>query len=99
MSEAVPEAAELRIGRVSTPRPQVLGRRYPCTPACTRRRLGGRRFGGEPAGTVRLHGVDTAMGEAWEAGVVLSGTSAGSLCWHVGGATDSFGPALRPVTD
>jgi peptidase E len=41
----------------------------------------------------RLHGVDTAMREVWEAGVVLSGNSAGSLCWHVGGATDSFGPA------
>ena len=25
--------------------------------------------------------------------------SAGSLCWHVGGTTDSFGPDLRPVTD
>ena len=47
----------------------------------------------------RLHGVDTVMREAWEAGVVLSGSSAGSLCWHVGGATDSFGPQLRPVTD
>src|SRR5215212_6787821 len=39
----------------------------------------------------RVHGVDTVMREAWEAGVVLSGSSAGSLCWHVGGATDSFG--------
>lgn len=25
--------------------------------------------------------------------------SAGSLCWHVGGTTDSFGPDLRPVTN
>jgi peptidase E len=31
--------------------------------------------------------------------VVLAGVSAGSLCWHVGGTTDSFGPDLRPVTD
>jgi peptidase E len=30
---------------------------------------------------------------------VLAGGSAGSLCWHVGGTTDSFGPELRPVTD
>jgi peptidase E len=30
---------------------------------------------------------------------VLKGVSAGSLCWHVGGTTDSFGPELRPVTD
>jgi len=47
----------------------------------------------------RLHGVDAAMREAWESGVILSGVSAGSLCWHVGGTTDSFGPTLRPVTD
>jgi peptidase E len=39
------------------------------------------------------------MRAAWEAGVVLTGVSAGSLCWHVGGTTDSFGPELRPVTD
>lgn len=47
----------------------------------------------------RLHGVDEAMREAWESGVVLAGVSAGSLCWHVGGTTDSFGPQLRPVTN
>jgi peptidase E len=47
----------------------------------------------------RLHGVDEAMAAAWEAGVILSGVSAGSLCWHVGGTTDSFGPTLRPVLD
>jgi peptidase E len=47
----------------------------------------------------RLHGVDTAMREAWEKGVILGGVSAGSLCWHDGGTTDSYGPTLRPVTD
>jgi len=47
----------------------------------------------------RLHGVDQAMRAAWEAGVVLGGVSAGSICWHVGGNTDSFGPDLRPVTN
>lgn len=47
----------------------------------------------------RLHGVDDAMRAAWEAGVVLGGVSAGSICWHVGGTTDSFGPELRPVTN
>jgi peptidase E len=47
----------------------------------------------------RLHGVDEAMRDAWQAGVVLTGVSAGSLCWHVGGTTDSFGPDLRPVTN
>jgi peptidase E len=30
---------------------------------------------------------------------VLGGVSAGSLCWHVGGTTDSHGPDLRPVTN
>ena len=58
--------------------------------------------GGSVAGLLamwRLHGVDAAMRTAWEAGVVLTGVSAGSLCWHVGGTTDSFGPDLRPVTD
>ena len=32
-------------------------------------------------GTWRAHGIDCALREAWEAGVVLCGGSAGSLCW------------------
>ena len=59
-------------------------------------------FGGSVAGLLamwRLHGVDTALRTAWQAGVVLTGISAGSICWHAGGTTDSFGPRLRPVTD
>ena len=47
----------------------------------------------------RLHGVDVAMRAAWEQGVILAGVSAGSLCWHVGGTTDSFGPTLEKVTN
>lgn len=47
----------------------------------------------------RVHRLDEVLREAWEAGVVLAGASAGSLCWHQGGTTDSFGPDLRPVTD
>ena len=47
----------------------------------------------------RLHGWDEHLRAAWEAGVVLGGVSAGSLCWHLGGTTDSFGPTLRPVTN
>jgi peptidase E len=47
----------------------------------------------------RLHGLDRAMSDCWEAGVVLAGVSAGSICWHVGGTTDSYGPELRPVTN
>lgn len=45
----------------------------------------------------RLHGLDQVLREVWQAGVVLAGVSAGSVCWHVGGTTDSFGPDLRPV--
>ncbi len=59
-------------------------------------------WGGSVAGLLamwRLHGVDEAMRAAWEAGVVLTGVSAGSLCWHLGGTTDSFGPQLRPITN
>ncbi len=58
--------------------------------------------GGSVAGLLalwRLHELDVAMREAWEAGVVLGGVSAGSLCWHAGGTTDSFGPELAPVTN
>jgi peptidase E len=59
-------------------------------------------FGGSVAGLLamwRLLGYDEALRTAWQAGVVLTGGSAGSICWHVGGTTDSFGPDLRPVTD
>jgi len=44
-----------------------------------------------------VHGLGEVLREAWEAGVVLGGVSAGSICWHVGGTTDSFGLDLRPV--
>ena len=47
----------------------------------------------------QLHGVDAAMRDAWENGTVLAGVSAGSICWHRGGPTDSFGPTLQPVTN
>jgi peptidase E len=59
-------------------------------------------FGGSVAGLLamwELHGLRAALHRAWQAGVVLTGVSAGSLCWHVGGTTDSFGPELRPVTN
>jgi peptidase E len=69
-------------------------------------RIGGSDFvwvgGGSVANLLalwRLHGVDDAMRDAWEKGVILGGVSAGSVCWHVGGTTDSFGPTLRPVTN
>lgn len=47
----------------------------------------------------RLHGLDRILRRVWEAGVVLAGVSAGSICWHAGGTTDSFGQQLRAVTD
>jgi peptidase E len=45
----------------------------------------------------RLHGVDDAMAEAWDRGAILAGVSAGSICWHVGGTTDSFGVELEAI--
>ncbi len=47
----------------------------------------------------RVHGLDQILRECWEAGVVLMGCSAGSLCWHIGGTTDGFGAPVRAVTD
>ncbi|MEU7977832.1 peptidase E [Micromonospora sp. NPDC049081] len=47
----------------------------------------------------RVHGLPEILRECWEAGVVLGGVSAGSICWHVGGPTDSFGRQLRAYTD
>jgi dipeptidase E len=47
----------------------------------------------------RVHGVDKILREAYEAGIVLCGTSAGSLCWFECGVTDSFGLDLAPFYD
>lgn len=47
----------------------------------------------------RAHRLDAVFREAWEAGVVLAGGSAGALCWHSGGTTASFGPQIDPVAD
>lgn len=46
-----------------------------------------------------LHGVTQAARSAWESGTVMAGVSAGSICWHYGGPTDSFGPKLETVTN
>ena len=43
----------------------------------------------------RTHGLNDVLRECWEQGVVLGGVSAGSICWYVGGPTDSFGRELR----
>ena len=47
----------------------------------------------------RAHGFDSVLREAWEAGVVLAGWSAGMICWFEAAVTDSFGPGLAPLHD
>ena len=47
----------------------------------------------------RVHGIDEILRKAWPAGVVLTGSSAGGICWFEGGTTDSFGTRLRPFRD
>ena len=44
----------------------------------------------------REYGVDGALRQALERGVILCGSSAGSICWFEEGVTDSFaGPLMR----
>src|SRR5579859_2247765 len=47
----------------------------------------------------RAHGLERILYECWQSGIVIGGVSAGSLCWHVGGTTASFGPQLQPITN
>jgi dipeptidase E len=47
----------------------------------------------------RVHGFDATLREAWQAGVVLTGGSAGMICWFEAGVTDSFGPQLEGMAD
>ena len=47
----------------------------------------------------RVHGFDRILREAWEAGVVLTGGSAGMICWFEAAVTDSFGPQLEGLRD
>ncbi len=47
----------------------------------------------------RVHGIDELLREAWEAGIVLFGASAGMICWYEAGVTDSFGPQLEGLRD
>jgi dipeptidase E len=47
----------------------------------------------------RVHSVDKILREAYDAGIVMCGTSAGSLCWFECGVTDSFGLDLAPLFD
>lgn len=47
----------------------------------------------------RVHGFDEILREAWESGVVLSGWSAGVICWFEASVTGSFGPQLAGMHD
>ena len=54
----------------------------------------------------RAHGVDRVLREAWQAGVVLAGQSAGSLCWfeaavtaHLGQPRPARGLGLLPASN
>jgi peptidase E len=47
----------------------------------------------------RAHGFDQILREAWANGIVLTGWSAGMICWFEAGVTDSFGPQLEGMRD
>jgi len=74
---------------------------FPWPPECLRELVVGADLifvgGGNTANMLaiwRVHGVDALLREALEGGVVLSGSSAGGICWWEHGVTDSFGPQL-----
>ncbi len=46
-------------------------------------------------GVWRAHGIDSILREAWEAGVILCGLSAGSLCWFAEAVTGFHGAPKR----
>lgn len=46
----------------------------------------------------RHWGFDAVVREAWERGIVLCGSSAGSICWFEEGLTDSVAGDLRGMT-
>jgi dipeptidase E len=45
----------------------------------------------------RLHGFDEILRQAWQQGILLTGWSAGMICWFEQGVTDSFGPQLAAM--
>jgi dipeptidase E len=45
----------------------------------------------------QVHGLGAILRRAWERGVVLSGVSAGAICWFASGLTNSLGPGFSPV--
>jgi peptidase E len=56
--------------------------------------------GGNTANAIavwRVHGLDELLREAWRQGTLLTGWSAGMICWFEQGVTDSFGPQLAAM--
>jgi dipeptidase E len=47
----------------------------------------------------RLHGVENALRDAYRNGTILTGWSAGCICWFEAGITDSFTLELGPLRD
>lgn len=47
----------------------------------------------------RVHGFDRILREAWEQGILLTGGSAGMICWYEASVTDSYGPQLEGMRD
>jgi len=47
--------------------------------------------------TWRHWGFDAVLREAWERGIVLCGSSAGSICWFESGVTDSVAGSLTAM--
>jgi peptidase E len=45
----------------------------------------------------REWGLDRLIREAWERGIVMTGVSAGSICWFESGTTDSIPGSLNPL--
>ncbi|WP_276499551.1 peptidase E [Pontibacter litorisediminis] len=45
----------------------------------------------------KSHGIDTILRKAWEKGIVLSGPSAGAICWFEEGLSDSRPEQLTVV--
>lgn len=46
----------------------------------------------------RAHGLDRLLRQAWISGAILSGVSAGMICWFQASLTDSFG-GVAPLND
>jgi dipeptidase E len=40
----------------------------------------------------QIHGIDKILQKAWQKGIILTGASAGMICWYENSVTDSFGP-------